>query len=97
MLGTLEPHPFHGLTVVPVVAVSTNSKILDQLEPAQGEVDHIFSHPLEAILNPELAPDLSESEHLVNHGSEYWPYENRYHVGYLSFINVPAPIIHVAP
>jgi coenzyme A diphosphatase NUDT7 len=81
VLGTLEPHPFHGLTVVPVVAVSRDSTILDQLKPGEGEVDHIFSHPLQAILDPELAPGLSVSDPLVNHGSENWPHENRYHVG----------------
>lgn len=76
-LGTLDLHPFHNLVVTPVVALLTDISVLDQLVPHKGEVDHIFSHPVEAFLNPSLAADL---EPLVPHGSKYWPHESRYHV-----------------
>ncbi|KAF8972529.1 NUDIX hydrolase domain-like protein, partial [Flammula alnicola] len=76
ILGTLELNPFHALIVTPVVALLTDNSILDVLRAGKGEVDHIFSHPLEAILEPNLAPSL---ETLVAHGSEYWPYESKHH------------------
>ena len=50
--------------------------ILDGLCASPGEVAHIFDHPLEALLDPELA----RSEKLVPVGSEDWPYEEELYV-----------------
>ncbi|KIM39037.1 hypothetical protein M413DRAFT_75217 [Hebeloma cylindrosporum] len=89
-LGILEPHPFRHLIVVPVVALLTDNSILRQLKNREKEVEHIFSHPLEAILDPQLAgsicgeysnahgKDVKIGERLVEHGSEHWPHESKY-------------------
>ena len=53
------------------VAFLDDESILDGLRAAQGEVAHIFDHPLEALLDPELA----RGEKLVSIGSEDWPCE----------------------
>ncbi|KIJ66811.1 hypothetical protein HYDPIDRAFT_108724 [Hydnomerulius pinastri MD-312] len=63
------------LLVTPVVAFLTDNTLLDTLKPCVGEVDHIFNHPLQAILDPSL----SEKDTLVERGSENWPYEEEYH------------------
>jgi coenzyme A diphosphatase NUDT7 len=76
-LGTLPLLPFHSLIVTPIVALLTDNTVIDKLKPGEGEVDHIFSYPLEAILEPSLAPGFDT---LVEHGGHYWPYEARYHV-----------------
>lgn len=76
-LCTLQPFLSHSqLIVTPVVALLTNPAILCTLKPCVGEVDHIFNHPLEAILDPSL----SEKEPLVPSGSEHWPYPEEFHV-----------------
>ncbi|KAG6330682.1 hypothetical protein ID866_8410 [Astraeus odoratus] len=59
------------LLVTPVVALLTDPGLLANLSPCAGEVDHVFTHPLEAILNPSLA----SKEPLVPKGSEHWPYQ----------------------
>jgi len=59
------------LLVTPVVALLTDPGLLGNLSPCAGEVDHIFTHPLEAILNPGLA----SKEPLAPKGSEHWPYQ----------------------
>ncbi|KAF9243554.1 NUDIX hydrolase domain-like protein [Melanogaster broomeanus] len=64
------------LLVTPVVAFLTNPTVLDTLKPCVGEVDHIFSHPLEAVLDPQL----SAKEPLVPRGSENWLYAEEFHV-----------------
>ncbi|KAI9570646.1 NUDIX hydrolase domain-like protein [Boletus coccyginus] len=75
-LCTLPPFLSHNqLIVTPVVAFLTNPTILRTLKRGIGEVDHIFNHPLEAILDPSL----SEKEPLVLRGSEDWPYPEEYH------------------
>ncbi|EGN99048.1 hypothetical protein SERLA73DRAFT_181831 [Serpula lacrymans var. lacrymans S7.3] len=63
------------LLVTPVVALLTDISILDLLEPSPAEVDRIFDHPLEAILDPSLA----KYEPLVPKQSEHWPYETEYY------------------
>ncbi|TFK38078.1 NUDIX hydrolase domain-like protein [Crucibulum laeve] len=76
-LGLLEPFPFFKLLVTPVVAVLTDpSSVLPQLKPNEGEVDRIFSYPLEGVLDPNLAREESE---LVPLGSEDWPFEEEFH------------------
>ncbi|GJE85606.1 CoA pyrophosphatase [Phanerochaete sordida] len=70
--------PFVALTkllVSPVVTFLTDLAVLDNLIPSQGEVDVIFDHPLEALLDPQL----SAQENLVEVGSELWPYEEQFY------------------
>ncbi|PPQ99142.1 hypothetical protein CVT24_009332 [Panaeolus cyanescens] len=72
-LGTLDPFiSLHKLLVTPVVAYLSDSSLLSTLKAADGEVSQIFSHPLEAILDPSVCL----SENLVAKGSEDWPYED---------------------
>lgn len=71
--------PFVALTrllVTPVVALLTDVSVLDQLSPSEGEVDVIFDHPLEAMLEPPL----SAQEQLVQINSELWPYDAEFYV-----------------
>lgn len=63
------------LLVTPVVAFLSDHTVLDDLVPSAGEVDVIFDHPLEALLDPHL----SAQENLVEIGSELWPYEEQYY------------------
>ncbi|TBU54543.1 NUDIX hydrolase domain-like protein [Dichomitus squalens] len=73
---TLRPYIASSkLLVTPVVALLTDLSILDTLVPSPGEVDRIFDHPLEAILDPSLAA----KENLAPKGSEDWPYEDDFH------------------
>ena len=64
------------LLVSPVVAVLTDNSVLEGLVPAVGEVDLIFSHPLEALLDPSLSAD----EELVEIQSELWPSQEQFYV-----------------
>ena len=76
-LCTLEPFVSqYKVVVTPVVALLDDVSILDGLRASPGEVAHIFDHPLEALLDPELA----RSEKLVPVGSEDWPYEEELYV-----------------
>jgi coenzyme A diphosphatase NUDT7 len=59
----------HKVIVTPVVALLDDVSIIDGLRAAPGEVAHIFDHPLEALLDPELA----WGEKLVLVGTEDWP------------------------
>lgn len=71
-VALLEPFvSLHRLIVTPVVAVLIRPSVLDHLKAAQTEVARIFTHPLEAILDPVIA----RSEPLVALGSEDWPYD----------------------
>ncbi len=54
----------------------TDISILDTLAPNPDEVDRIFTHPLDAIIDPPLA----SGESLSGIGSEDWPYEGDYYV-----------------
>jgi peroxisomal coenzyme A diphosphatase NUDT7 len=83
-VALLEPFiSLHRLIVTPVIAILTQPAALGNLEAAQAEVACIFTHPLEAILDPALA----RSEPLVALGSENWPYDTELYVGsdYLPF------------
>ena len=64
------------LLVTPVVALLTDISVLETLHPSLGEVEVIFDHPLEAILDPSL----SSSEHLVALNSEQWPSDAEFYV-----------------
>lgn len=54
----------------------TDLSILDTLTPNPDEVDRIFTHPLDAIIDPSLASE----EPLSGIGSEDWPYVEDYYV-----------------
>ncbi|KAF8907669.1 hypothetical protein CPB84DRAFT_1725466 [Gymnopilus junonius] len=75
-LGILELQPFHGLVVTPVVALLTGISVLDHLKARDGEVDLIYSHPLQGFVEPNIAP---KYDILVSHGGRDWPYELQYH------------------
>ncbi|KAI0709890.1 NUDIX hydrolase domain-like protein [Earliella scabrosa] len=73
---TLRPYIASSkLLVTPVVALLTDTSVLDNLVPAVGEVERIFDHPLEAILEPSLA----SKENLAAKGSADWVYEDDFH------------------
>jgi coenzyme A diphosphatase NUDT7 len=63
------------LLVHPVVMLLTDISILDTLTPSLNEVDRIFTHPLDAIIDPSFA----FGEPLSEIGSEDWPYEGDYY------------------
>jgi len=72
-LGCLEPFvSLHRLFVTPVVGFLAQPAILKSLRASEGEVSLIFSHPLEAILDPTLV----NRETLVDIGSDDWPYQS---------------------
>ena len=60
-----------------MIAFLDDIAVLDGLRAALGEVARIFDHPLEAMLEPELAlaPEREEETALVPLGSDDWPYE----------------------
>lgn len=66
----------HRILVTPVVAFLSKPELLKSLKASPSEVSHIFSHPLEAIIDPTL----SKHENLVPIGSEDWPYESEVYV-----------------
>ncbi|KAJ6582966.1 NUDIX hydrolase domain-like protein [Mycena vulgaris] len=75
-LATLQPCiSLHKLVVTPVIALLTDRSIISTLKAAEDEVAHIFSHPLEAILDPAMA----RKEALVSPGSEDWIYDTELH------------------
>ncbi|KAF9265630.1 hypothetical protein L218DRAFT_860510, partial [Marasmius fiardii PR-910] len=75
-LCTLEPFfSLHMLVVTPVIALLTDISVLDKLQPSEVEVSRIFSHPLQAFLDPSLV----KSDALAPAGSEDWIYEPELH------------------
>jgi hypothetical protein len=71
-LGRLEPFiSLHKLFVTPIIAFLAQPAILNSLKASEAEVSHIFSHPLEAILDPTLV----NRKTLVAVGSNDWPYQ----------------------
>ncbi|KAJ4480131.1 hypothetical protein J3R30DRAFT_3701489 [Lentinula aciculospora] len=90
ILCTLSPHLSQwGLIVVPVIAylsgpISSNPTSTPHeyflsptltLRANPTEVDRIFTHPLEGVLDPSLASTRDDLSDLAEKGSEYWPYE----------------------
>jgi hypothetical protein len=64
-----------------VVVLCTDPTIIDTLSPpSPDEVALIFSHPLEAILDPSLAL----REPLSEKGGVNWPYQEELYVRHLS-------------
>jgi coenzyme A diphosphatase NUDT7 len=79
VLGTLEPFlSLYRLTVTPVVAVLTDASLLDSLKPNEAEVERIFHHPLEAVLDPPFMQTWEKQ--LTSKGGPDWPYETDWHV-----------------
>jgi len=63
--------------VVPVVMLCTDPTIVETLSPTSpDEVTLVFSHPLEAILDPSLALQ----EPLSEKGGVDWPYQEEIYV-----------------
>jgi len=85
LIGIYEPFlSLHKLLVTPVYALLTRIELLGELRGSEREVSKIFTHPLEALLDPQL----SQHEHsLVALGSEDWPYDSTYYVS-LWFLSV---------
>jgi hypothetical protein len=82
---TLEPFiSKYKILVTPVIALLTDVSVLGNLKASEAEVDHIFDHPLEAILDPSLASE----EPLVSIGSDDWPYEVEYHVSLYILVHI---------
>ena len=76
-LGSLDPFiSIHRLVVTPIIAFLAQPAILKSLKASEGEVSHIFSHPLEAILDPTLV----SCKTLVAVGSDDWPYQSDVYV-----------------
>lgn len=59
-----------------MVALLTEPSIIESLVPSPGEVDRIFNHPLEAVLDLSIA----SKEELSPKGSTDWPYEEELYV-----------------
>ncbi|KIJ52653.1 hypothetical protein M422DRAFT_223313 [Sphaerobolus stellatus SS14] len=75
----------YRILVTPIVMLLTDLSVLDRLEPSVEEVDHIFDHPLEAILDPNLVANYP----LAEKGSELWPYETEF---YATNDNIDTPV-----
>ncbi|KZV59603.1 hypothetical protein PENSPDRAFT_760386 [Peniophora sp. CONT] len=77
VLCTLRPFVSASRLIVgPVVAfLSAPSYVLPHLKASETEVYQIFSHPFEALLDPELA----RGEELAEKGGEHWAYEEDLH------------------
>ncbi|KAK7044207.1 hypothetical protein VNI00_007927 [Paramarasmius palmivorus] len=80
ILCTLEPFlSVYRVIALPVVAFLDDPGILDILKPCEGEVDRIFTWPLEGVLDPDTI--LKEEQDLALAGSEDWPFkEEEYHI-----------------
>jgi len=79
ILGLFPPHPFHKLVVTPVLAYTPKpDAVLSQLKASEAEVEHIFSHPLEAFIDPPLASKYGTE--LVERGGSDWTFEEEFHV-----------------
>ncbi|KAK7454493.1 hypothetical protein VKT23_011247 [Stygiomarasmius scandens] len=71
LLGALQPYTtLMGFRVSSVVAFLSDNSILDRLKPNPAEVDRIFEHPLEGILDPQIVK-VDE----VSTKPDDWPYE----------------------
>jgi len=65
--------------VTPVVAVLTDPEVLNSLVRQETEVEHIFYHPLLAILDPSMMAG-QQSPPLATKGGPDWPYTTDFHV-----------------
>ncbi|KAH8831406.1 NUDIX hydrolase domain-like protein [Flagelloscypha sp. PMI_526] len=75
-IGLMQPFiSAFGLIVAPVVAFLSDPSVLDLLQAYTAEVSDIFTHPLEAVLDPSLMT----SQELVAKGSEHWHYPEELH------------------
>ena len=78
------------MLVAPVVALLTDTNILNELKPSPEEVDLVFDHPFEAILEPSLAV----AEPLVDLNSELWPSDIEFYVSSLALLSFPRMLIN---
>ncbi len=74
-----------------MVAILLDVNILNKLKASEHEVSRIFSHPLQAFLDPTLAA----SEKLVEKGTDDWIYETELHVPrHLTYLLSYANVVH---
>ncbi|KLO08787.1 hypothetical protein SCHPADRAFT_858627 [Schizopora paradoxa] len=73
----------YGLLVSPVVCFLSDASLVDNLVASESEVERIFEHPLEAIINPNILNEEGSSEVaqslLAEKGSDDWPYADDLH------------------
>jgi len=72
----------YGLLVSPIVCFLSDASIVDNLVASESEVERMFEHPLEAILNPSILQEELGADSrslLAQKGSEDWPYEDEFH------------------
>jgi hypothetical protein len=67
----------------------TRKDLLCDLKPSEGEVARIFTHPLEALLDPQLS---SHEATLAEIGGEDWPYDTTYYVSDDSENSINSPL-----
>lgn len=70
--------------MTPVIALCTDVSILDLLKASPAEVDRIFWHPLECILDPSRTALV---EGLTHKQTEHWPYDADAHVSLVKCVN----------
>ncbi|KAF9059556.1 NUDIX hydrolase domain-like protein [Rhodocollybia butyracea] len=85
-LCTLSPHLSQwGIVVTPVIAYlsspSAHEFLQSSLTANPDEVDRIFTHPLEAVLDPQIVAKEAEDGLVVlaERGTEDWPYEEEFY------------------
>lgn len=77
LIGLYEPFlSLHKLLVTPVYALLTRKELLGELKASESEVSEIFTHPLEALLEPQLS---RHEPSLATIGGENWPYNSTYY------------------
>lgn len=64
-----------------VVVFISDANILSRLAANPDEVEHIFTHPLRALLDEKPPEDALMGLPLSEKGTEWWPFEEDYHVG----------------
>lgn len=71
----------YGLLVSPAVCFLSDISVVDNLVGSETEVERIFEHPLEAMLNPSILREEGDNEFslLAQKASEDWPYEEDLH------------------
>ena len=70
----------YHLVVTPLVALlnPAHTSVLSHLVPHPGEVERIFHHPLECVLDPGMLS--CKQDDLAEKGGEDWPYEEDLYV-----------------
>ncbi|KNZ72340.1 hypothetical protein J132_03866, partial [Termitomyces sp. J132] len=61
----------YKIIVTPIIAILTWPSLLNELKAEESKVFCIFTHPLQAVLDPTI----TKSKPLVDIGTEDWPYK----------------------